>query len=177
MTETYNLGFLDIDGKPVPDSAATPEILDMIKSTGNYRTDCKNQIGAYCEDGTRVLLNGVERTRVKFVAGLWRVQRQYARHYKIIDVRDKKFILGKKLDIHEKNLFEYYNAAVVNSNCYGILPAEFDYIVAKYDTKDGALMSYGTTVEQARAFLGIALFDKYNSAVHNVARREKQSIH
>ncbi|MBO4672544.1 MAG: hypothetical protein J5608_02745 [Alphaproteobacteria bacterium] len=177
MKETYNLGFKDINGNPVPDSQATPEIVDMINSTGDYRTDCKNHVCAYCANGTRMLLNSIGRTQVRFVAGLWRVQRVHSRHYKITDVRDKQFILGKKLDIHEKNLFEYYEAADVVSDCYGILPPAFTYIVAKYDTKDGAVMSYGVTVEQARAFLGIALFDKYNSAVHSVARREKQSIH
>lgn len=177
MAETYNLGFYDLDGNPVPDSKIPAEFIDSMKSTGNYQLDCKNNIGAYCENGTRMALSGVGRTKVKFIAGLWRVQRLQNETYNIKCVRDKKFILGKKLDIHEKNLFEYYEAAEFNGNCYGVLQPKFDYIVAKYTTKDGTIWGYGETVPDARAFLGIALFDKFGDMIHRAVHKEKQSIH
>ena len=164
----FSLNLKDLEGNLVPDSAVSCTFRDMKKSTGDYITDCANNVVAYDEYGNRFHLKKYSKNQVKFIAGLWRIQRQDDRV--ITSVRDKLFILGDKLDVHEKNLFEYYKAAEVHHNCYGIMPTDFDYIVAKYDTKTGPVWGYGTTVEEARAFLGIALFDKYNDAIHVAAR-------
>ena len=166
MTETYNYGLKDLDGNSVPDSKVTTTGRDLLCSTGDYDVDAKNGIGLYCQNGTRMLLSSVDRTRVKFVGGLWRMQ-QTRYKYNITPVRDKKFILGEKIEHSEKNLFEYYRAAEVFENCYGLIQPRFDYIVAKYETDNGPMWSYGTTIEQARAFLGIALFDKHIKMIHS----------
>lgn len=167
--ESYNYGLKDLNGNPVPDSRLSPVFCDMVNSTGDYAVDCKNGVGAYCVNGTRMRLSSMGHTRVKFVAGLWRVID--VRHkYNVIDVRDKKFILGDKIDHREKNLFEYYQAALFADNCYGVMQPIYNYVVAKYDTDNGPIWSYGMTIEQARAFLGIALFDKHVDMIHGAER-------
>lgn len=169
MTDENGSKFKDIYGKPVPDSCATPGIIDMLYSTGDYDTDCKNRVGAHLDNGTRMLLSSVARSDVRFVSGLWRVQNQ-AHKYNVIDVRDKRFILGDRINHNEKNLFEYYHAALYVENCYGVLKPQYSYIVAKYNTDNGPMWSYGLTIEQARAFLGIALFDKHIDMIHSTER-------
>lgn len=167
-------GIKDLDGNLVPDSRVSPVVLDMIRATGDYDTDAKNGIGLLCRNGTRMRLSAVGRTRVKFVAGLWRMQD--TRHgYQVTRVRDQDFILGAKIEHNEKNLFEYYRAAPVCENCYGIMPPKFNYIVAKYDTDNGPMWAYGNTIEQARAFLGIALFDKHINMIHAIERKNLQN--
>ena len=172
MKNTYRYGIRDLKGKRVPDSKVTPVFRDMIKSTGDYATDFKRNIYAYNKDGIRLKpLCMVKPGDVKFIAGLWRIQEKINLNIKITQVRDKRFILGEKIDHIEKNLFEYYHAAEVCENCYGIIDSDFDYIVAKYDTDNGPMWSYGATIEQARAFLGIALFDKHINAIHAKERK------
>ena len=171
MAETYKYGVTDLDGRPVPDSKLTPTGRDLMLSTGDYDVDANNKIGLYCANGTRMLLSSVGRTRVKFVAGLWRMQNTHY-GYNITQVRDKQFILGDKINHSEKNLFEYYYASEVSKNCYGLMKPHFDYIVAKYDTDNGPMWSYGATIEQARAFLGIALFDKHIDMIHAAERKK-----
>lgn len=108
--------------------------------------------------------------RVDFIAGLWRVQRDFDEKIQI--VRGKEFILLGKIDKQEKNLFEYYKAATVGNNCYGLYSSmDPDCVVAKYDTDNGPLWAYGATLEQARAFLGIALFDKHTDLIHRAERK------
>ena len=43
------------------------------------------------------------------------------------------------------------------------------YYVAKYTTDQGTYWSYGNTIEQARAFLGIKLYDEYMDLIHTHA--------
>ena len=173
MTETYNYGLKDLDGNSVPDSKVTATGRDLLCSTGDYDVDAKNGIGLYCQNGTRMLLSSVCKTRVEFVAGLWRMKNKRFNN-KITEVRGKRFILGKKIEHNEKNLFEYYYAAEVFENSYGLMKPHFDYIVAKYETDDGPMWSYGTTIEQARAFLGIALFDKHIDIIHAAEHKNIQ---
>ena len=169
--ETYKYDMKDIYGNPVPDSHITPVLQDKINATGDYDTDCKNNIGAHSSNGSRIALASFDKKEVRFVAGLWRIQDK-DNDYRVTQVRDKQFVLGEKIGHREKNLFEYYRAALVCKNCYGITHLEYDYIVAKYDTDNGSMLSYGTSIEQARAFLGIALFDKHIDMIHKIERKK-----
>ena len=131
--------------------------------------------GAYAIDENNVKYKLIEIPfeRVDFVGGLWRVQRDFDK--KIQMVRGKEFVLLSKIDKQEKNLFEYYRAATVANNCYGLYSNMVpDYVVAKYDTDNGTLWAYGPTLEQARAFLGIALFDKHIDLIHAAERKNIQ---
>lgn len=108
--------------------------------------------------------------QVDFIGGLWRVQRKFDKPVQL--VRGKEFVLYDKLNRIENNKFEYYNAEIVANNCYGkYLFGTADYVVAKYDTDNGPLWSYGSTMEQARAFLGILLFDKHIDLIHSAERK------
>jgi len=112
--------------------------------------------------------------KVDFIGGLWRVQRIFDKQTQF--VRGKEFVLYDKINKQEKNLFEYYNAEVVGNNCYGKwVFGTPDCVVAKYDTGNGPLWSYGATLEQARAFLGIALFDKHIDLIHATERKNMQT--
>mgnify|MGYP007069881901 CR=1 FL=1 len=108
--------------------------------------------------------NDVEKT-----GGLWRVQHKIP--YEITDVRDRQFVLVKKLPYAERTRFDFYAAASV---VWGGAGASADiahpsWIVARYETPRGTYMSYGQTIEQARAFLGIRLYDEYQDLIHNAA--------
>lgn len=106
---------------------------------------------------------------VEFIGGLWRVQKKFP--YKITQVRDRQFVLVEKLPRAEKNKFEYYTAAAAiwsGTGCSADV-AKPDWIVAKYETPNGVFMSYGQTIEQARAFLAISIYDGYQDLIHDAA--------
>ncbi|MFQ6778391.1 MAG: hypothetical protein ACLRFI_03830 [Alphaproteobacteria bacterium] len=150
--------------------ASYPDINEKKRA---YDIACNDGKLALKSDNTWVELKSVPMDRVEFIAGLWRVQNKLdvtKQH-----VRDKDFILGRRLDVHEKNKFDFYDAAMVEYNCYGLLQFGSRYIVAKYETDKGTYWSYGTTVEQARAFLGIRLYDEYMDLIHSVACKNKNS--
>ena len=112
---------------------------------------------------------GAEFNDVEYIAGLWRVQKKFP--YKITQVRDRQFVLVKKLPRAEKNKFEYYTAAAAiwsGTGCSADV-AKPDWIVAKYETPNGVFMSYGQTIEQARAFLAISIYDGYQDLIHDAA--------
>jgi len=108
-----------------------------------------------------------------FVAGLWRIQEKVP--YKITRVRDKDMILMDKINHVENTLFEFWNAKEVVYNCYGICLGykEPDFIVAKYDTDKGTYLGYGRTLEAARAFLGLKLYDEYKDVINAIACKNK----
>ena len=140
------------------------------------RWNCGVVGGAYAwdEHNKKYKLIDLPFERVDFIAGLWRVQRDFDEKIQI--VRGKEFILLGKIDKQEKNLFEYYKAATVGNNCYGLYSnMDPDCVVAKYDTDNGPLWAYGATLEQARAFLGIALFDKHIDLIHATERKNIQN--
>ena len=168
-TETYNFDLRDLDGRRVPDSRVSMVGRDMMRATGDYDIDSANGICAYTYDGKRVPLLNVNNTQVRFIAGAWRVQ-NVRTGLNVQVLRDKKFILGEKLNICEKNKFEYYRAAEYCENCYGVMEPVYSYVVAKYDTDNGAIWGYGVNLEQARAFLGIALFDENIGVIHAASR-------
>ena len=115
---------------------------------------------------------GAEFNDVEFIAGLWRVQKKFP--YEITNVRDKEFVLVEKLPRAEKNKFEYYRAALSTWGGTGCSAdvSHPDWIVAKYETPRGTFMSYGQSIEQARAFLAISIYDEYKNLIH-VAAFEK----
>ena len=118
-------------------------------------------------------LENFEFNNVEYIAGLWRVQNKFL--YEIINVRDRQFVLVEKLPRTEKNKFEYYRAALATwcgTGCSADVSRP-DWIVAKYETPNGIFMSYGQTIEQARAFLAISIYDEYQDLIH-AAAFEKQ---
>ncbi len=130
------------------------------------------KVKASTADGAEITLGekGAEFENVDFVAGLWRVQTKFP--YEITRVRDKDVVLLDKLPHQENTNFEYWRAKIVGYNCHGpfILQGNMtDLIVAKYDTDDGCIWGYGSSIESARAFLGLKLFDIYRQEIHRVA--------
>lgn len=108
---------------------------------------------------------GAEFNDVEYIAGLWRVQKKFP--YKITNVRKKDFVLIKKLPHQEHTKFEFYSAATITwggNGCSADI-AHPDWVVAKYKTNRGIYMAYGRTIEQARAFLGIKMYDEYQDLI------------
>ena len=122
---------------------------------------------AYKSDHTTVPLAEKSPAMVELVGGLWRVQDDFP--YSVQEVRGVDFVLVEKLSHTEKTLFEFYKASMVGENCYGRYLADSPYIVAKYTTNDGTFWGYGSSIEQARAFLGIKLYDEYKDLIHKHA--------
>ena len=144
------------------------------------------KIGCFCKDlyaakavdknGRKITLGkrGAKLENVDFVAGLWRIQTKFP--YEIVRVRDIDVVITKKLDRAENTLFEYYEAKRVGYNCYGPFVSTgptADLIVARYDTDAGPRWGYGNTIEAARAFLGVRLYDEYKDVIHSIACRNK----
>lgn len=112
---------------------------------------------------------GAEFNDVELVGGVWRIQRAFDK--KITNVRDRQFVLLDKLPHVERTLFEFYRASHIGINCYGPFCSGIaDYIVAKYETDNGTYWSYGRSVEEARAFMGIKMYDEYMYLINSVAR-------
>ena len=130
----------------------------------DYNRDRRAGVLAHCSDGSAVPLSSLKLSQVEFVAGLWRVQNPFP--HKVQMVRGAPFVLGERLPHAEKNLFEFYRAFRVSENCYGPFMVPGNQIVAKYTTDHGTYWSYGNTIEQARAFLGIKLYDEYMDLIH-----------
>ncbi len=112
---------------------------------------------------------GAEFNDVEYIAGLWRVQHKFP--YEITNVRNRQFVLVKKLPHVEHTKFEFYSAAAAvwgGTGCSADV-SHPDWIVAKYETPHGTYMAYGQTIEQARAFLGIKMYDEYQDLIHAAA--------
>ena len=85
-------------------------------------------------------------------------------------------VLIKKLDRVENTLFDFYSAKMVNYNCYGPFVIDYerpDYIVAQYETDRGTYLGYGRTIEAARAYLGLKLYDEYKEVINAIACKNK----
>ena len=128
---------------------------------------------AYIEFNQTIPLGdpGAEFNDVEFIGGLWRVQKKFP--YEITNVRDRQFVLLEKLPRTEKNEFEYYLAALATWGGTGCSAdvSHPDWIVAKYETPRGTFMSYGQTIEQARAFLAISIYDEYQNLIHRAVSK------
>ena len=132
-----------------------------------YDTACA-QNGVYAIDANlnKIPLKKVNVSRLAFIGGFWRIQRHFP--YEITRVRDKDMVIMNKIKYRDKTEFEYYNAKSVGYNCYGPFTSSgntSDYIVSKSTTDRGICWGYGKTIEAARAFLGLKLFDEYMDVV------------
>ena len=133
----------------------------------------KEAVYAYKSDGTQVPLKDCRLVNLEFVAGLWRIQDAFP--HKIENVRKKDFVIGEKLPHVERTLFDFYAAYSVSENCYGkFVPKNPDYIVAKYVTNRGTYCAYGKTIEDARAYLGIKLYDEFQDVIHKAINTQHQ---
>ena len=150
--------------------------LTLIEATSffivEFLKDLNNGAFAVDEKHNKIQLGeeGAEHHNVDKVGGKWCIQKKLP--HKITRVRDRDFILIKKLDRQENTLFEFYKAKIIGYNCYGafvINCPENDYIVAKYDTDKETYWGYGKTLEDARAYLGLKLFDEYKDVIHTIA--------
>lgn len=146
------------------------EYKDTNKKTAAFVRDSMAGVMAIDADANRTPLKNYNVCDVAFVSGLWRIQRPL--QHPITAVRDREFVLLNWLERHENNMFEYWNALNVGNNCYGkfVIP-KTTVVVARYKTDTGIYWGYGDTIEQARAFLGIRLFDEYSDLIHSVACR------
>lgn len=125
-----------------------------------YFRDAIRGAVAYRRNGAECPLIKMPMRDVEFIGGLWRVQETLDKQ--IIDVRDRQFVLGQKLDIREKNQFEYFSAHVVTYNCYGpFISKKPDFIVGRFAGAKNTFWAYGTTIPAVRSFLAVALFDQY----------------
>lgn len=126
------------------------------------------QDGVYAVDANlrKIPLNKVSVKKLAFVGGFWRVQEHFP--YEITRVRDKDMVIMDRIKYRDKTEFEYYNAKSVGYNCYGPFMTNgntSDYVVSKSVTNKGVCWGYGKSIESARAFLGLKLFDEYMDVV------------
>lgn len=133
----------------------------------------KETVYAYKSDGSRVPLKDVRLKQIDFVGGFWRIQDDFP--YRIENVRGLDFVIGEKLPHKERTLFDFYSAFRVGENCYGkYISGDTNYIVAKYVTVSGIYSAYGKTIEDARAYLGIKLYDQFQDVIHKAINTKKQ---
>ena len=119
-------------------------------------------------EGDSIPLSQLTVDDVEFVGGRWCVQLDFP--YDISKIRDRELVLVDRIPHTERIPFEYYRAYHFGENCFGpFLSAKPEVVVAKYETDDGVYWGYGNTIEQARAFLGIKLFDQYMDLIHATA--------
>lgn len=133
-----------------------------------FNEACENHAVAFDYKLNKTPLSYVKFNDVDFIGGEWRIQRPIPDGIQV--VRGRPFLLGERLPKQEKNKFEFYRAALLTYNCYGYTDSiTYTTIVAKYTTDNGTYWAYGSTIEQARAFLGIRLYDEYMDLIHSVA--------
>jgi hypothetical protein len=147
---------------------------DMIK-IGRFFNDVY-KVKAVAENRSDITLGkyGAKIEQVDCINGIWHIQNKFP--HEITRVRDKDMVLIKKLNRIEDTKFEYWSAKLVGYNCFGPFISKdntYDYIVAKYETDNGALWGYGKTLEAARAYLGLKLYDEYKEIIHQIACRNK----
>lgn len=139
-----------------------------------FKAACVAGAVAWDNNGREYPLSCLTPDEVEYIGGAWRVQNNFAQP--IQTVRGEEFVLGERLNRTEHNHFEFYRAQIVGVNCYGrfIIPSA-GVIIAKYETDNETHWAYGNTIEQARAFLGISLYDKYMDLIHATACKKKIS--
>ena len=153
-------------------SSHTQAVLESAAKKVLFKNHCTQGKMAIDRDGHEYPLSQFKPGDVEYIAGEWRVQAAFP--HKIQMVRDQEYVLLQKLNREEKNRFEFYRAAPVGQNCYGrFLNPGIEHVVAKYETDKETFWAYGETLEQARAFLGIRLYDEYMDVIHAAACKEK----
>lgn len=155
--------------KPLPNGHVLTEIEAEIAKIARFCNDVYN-VKAFTSNGHTITLGdrGAKLENVDMVAGLWRVQKKFP--HKITRVRDKDMVLMNKINHNENTKFEYWTAKQVDYNCYGPFITKgrnYDYIVSRCITDKGEFWGYGTTIESARAFLGLKIWDEYRDVIHD----------
>ena len=132
-----------------------------------------NTVFAQKSDGSHVPLKSVPVTSVDRVGDMWRVQNKFDKPIRI--VRKEEFVIGNKLPHIEHTKFDFYEAFIVGENCYGkfIFPKP-NYIVAEYVVGGRIFDAYGKTIEDARAYLGIKLYDEFQDVIHESIKSKSQ---
>ena len=143
-----------------------------------FLSDLDKGVCAKDEKGNRIRLGdkGADHWNVDKVAGSWCVQKKSP--YKITRVRDRDMVIMDKLDHQENTLFEFYNAKLVGYNCYGpfvLADPSTNYIVAQYETDKETYLGYGKTIEAARAYLGLKLYDEYKDVINAIACKKQNT--
>lgn len=168
---------------PLPDFWKSPKDgskLTLSQATAFFITTFLHDLnaGVYAVDEklnkTKLDDEGATHDSVDKIAGVWRIQNKLP--YKIIHVRDKDMVLVKKLDRVENTLFEFWTAKEINYNCYGpfIIDDPYaDYVVACYETDKETYWGYGRTLEAARAYLGLKMYDEYKEVINAIACKNK----
>ena len=134
----------------------------------------ENNLMAIDSNGNEKPIKDFAMNELAFVGGMWRIQEKLS--LPITRVRGKDMILTKKIDHTETTLFDFYRGKEVKYNCYGpfvIQDDKYDYIVAKYETDKETYWAYGKSIEEARAFMGIKLYDEYKDVINTIACKNK----
>ncbi len=150
------------------------EYKDPVAKRRAFNSAAASGKAAWDASGREYFLRGLNIDDVEFIGGAWRVQNKFDKQIQL--VRGEELVLGERLNRTERNHFEFYSAHLVGLNCYGrFVMGGPGVIVAKYETDDETHWAYGKTLEQARAFLGIRLYDKYMDLIHAAACKKKLS--
>ena len=152
----------DKDDNPVPEGQA--RIAKMVIFSVNE----VNGVKAVAENGKHIKLGapGAKLENVDRINGIWHIQNKFP--YEITLVRKRDMVLLKKLDREEHTGFEFYTAKHVGYNCFGPFVSKdsgYDYIVAKCNTNRGPFWGYGRTMDDARAYLCLKLYDECQDAI------------
>lgn len=140
--------------------------------SAKYNKDVKLGAFAVNSKGNKIPLKDVMFDDVEFIGGLWRIQNKFP--YEIKNIRNTNFVILKRLPRQEKNLFEFFEVSRVGQNCYGYFITESKEVAAKYETNRGTFWAYGDTIEKARAFLGIKLYDEFQDVIHKFAHQKQK---
>ena len=161
--------------KPLKDGTLPTNLQSQALKTSAFFADVYN-VKAYVENNTSIRLGdeGANLEDVDRINGFWCVQKDFP--YTITNVRGKDMVLIKKLNRVENTFFEFWSGKMVAYNCYG--PFVFDgdidnYIVAMYDTDNGPRMAYGKTIDAARAYLGMKLYDETKDIINGILCQNK----
>lgn len=134
----------------------------------------ENNVMAIDSRGNEKPIKDFAMNDLAFVGGMWRIQEKLS--LPITRVRGKDMILTQKIDHTETTLFDFYRGKEVKYNCYGpfvIQDDKYDYIVAQYETDKKTYWAYGKSIEQARAFMGIKMYDEYKDVINAIACKNK----
>ena len=154
--------------KPLPNGLVLTEKQAEFAKIGAFCNDVYN-VKAITANGRKITLGdrGAKLENVDMVAGLWRVQKKFP--HKITRVRDKDMVLMNKINHNENTKFEYWTAKLVGYNCYGPFitkDGKPDFIVSHCIVGKNEFWGYGATIESARAFLGLKIWDEYRDVIH-----------
>lgn len=134
--------------------------LTHTETVAKYKADIRKNplICASAEDDSEKPLKSLNPNQVEFIGGMWRIQRDFNLY--VEKIYDKYFVMGKriereKLPKEEIPIFNYYNALLVESNCYGFYTYDFGYIVANCEN----IWRYGKDISEARSKLSGNIID------------------